>query len=185
MKRSLARLGLFGILVGAPIALRLLIGSPVIPTFEGSDGLSGSYVPFDAVLGVLGLLMGSLGYLTLAVLLHSLAIVTASFNAPGHRALFAASTILTPKVVRALVELAIGSALVTASVSIHASSALPAVSHPSFTTPAPPIPTSCSSTAQRSGSPNGRPIGCDRATHCGGSPSGSSVLASGGARSID
>jgi DNA-binding SARP family transcriptional activator len=134
MKRALARLGLVGVLVGAPIALRLLVGSPVIPTFEGSDGLSGSYVPFDAVLGVLGLLSWALwAYLTLAVLLHSLAIVTASLNAPGHRALFAASTILTPKVVRALVELAIGSALVTASVSVHASSALPAVRHPSFT----------------------------------------------------
>jgi len=134
MKRALARLWLVAVLVGSPIALRLLIGSPVIPTFEGSDGLSGSYVPFDAVLGVLGLLSCALwAYLTLAVLLHSLAIVTASVNAPGHRALFAASTILTPKVIRALVELAIGSALVTASVSVHASSALPAVSHPTFT----------------------------------------------------
>jgi two-component SAPR family response regulator len=134
MKRTLARLGLVGVLIGAPIALRLLIGSPVIPTFEGSDGLSGSYVPFDAVLGVLGLLSWALwSYLTLAVLLHSLAIVTASVNAPGHRALFAASTILTPKVVRTLVELAIGSALVTASVSVDASSALPAVSHPTIT----------------------------------------------------
>jgi len=122
MKRVLARLGLFGAVVGSPIALRLLIGSPVIPTFEGSNGLSGSYVPFDAVLGVLGLLSWALwGYLALAVLLHSLAIVTASVNASGHRPLFAASTILTPKVVRALVELAIGSTLVTASVSVHAS----------------------------------------------------------------
>jgi len=134
MRRTLARLGLVAVLVGSPIALRLLIGSPVVPTFEGSDGLSGSYVPFDAVLGVLGLLSWALwAYLTLAVLLHSLAIVTASFNAPGHRALFAVSTILTPRVIRALVELAIGSALVTASMSVHASSALLAVSHPSFT----------------------------------------------------
>jgi DNA-binding SARP family transcriptional activator len=134
MKRALARLGLLAVLVGSPIALRLLIGSPVIPTFEGSDGLSGSHVPFDAVLDVLGLLSWALwAYLTLAVLLHILAIVTSSVNAPGHRVLFTASTILTPKVVRALVELAIGSTLVTASVSVHASSALPAVSHPSFT----------------------------------------------------
>lgn len=133
MKRALARLGLVGVLVGAPIALRLFVGSRMIPTFEGSDGLSGSYVPFDAVLGVLGLLSWALwAYLTLAVLLHSLAIVTASLDAPGHRALVAASTILTPRVVRALVELAIGSALVTSSVSVHASSALHAVSHSSF-----------------------------------------------------
>jgi DNA-binding SARP family transcriptional activator/LysM repeat protein len=133
MKRALAGLGLVGVLVGAPIALRLFVGSPMIPTFEGSDGLSGSYVPFDAVLGVLGLLSWALwAYLTLAVLLHSLAIVTASLGAPGDRALVAASTILTPRVVRALVELAIGSALVTSSVSVYASSALHAVSHSSF-----------------------------------------------------
>jgi DNA-binding SARP family transcriptional activator len=133
MKRTLARLGLLTVLVGAPIALRLLVVSPVIPTFKGSDGLSGSYVPLDAVLGLLGLLSWALwAYLALAVLLHSLAIVTVSLNAPGQRALLAASTVLTPKVVRALVELAIGSALVTTSVAVHASSALPAVSHSSF-----------------------------------------------------
>ena len=133
MKRTLARLGLLTVLVGAPIALRLLVVSPVIPTFKGSDGLSGSYVPLDAVLGLLGLLTWALwAYLALAVLLHSLAIVTVSLNAPGQRALLAASTVLTPKVVRALVELAIGSALVTTSVAVHASSALPAVSHSSF-----------------------------------------------------
>ncbi|MDP9299528.1 MAG: hypothetical protein M3P43_01300, partial [Actinomycetota bacterium] len=107
MKRTLARLGLLTVLVGAPIALRLLVVSPVIPTFKGSDGLSGSYVPLDAVLGLLGLLTWALwAYLALAVLLHSLAIATVSLNAPGQRALLAASTVLTPKVVRALVELA-------------------------------------------------------------------------------
>jgi len=133
MKRTLARLGLLTVLVGVPIALRLLVVSPVIPTFKGSDGLSGSYVPLDGVLGLLGLLTWALwAYLALAVLLHSLAIVTVSLNAPGQRALLAASTVLTPKVVRALVELAIGSALVTTSVAVHASSALPAVSHSSF-----------------------------------------------------
>jgi two-component SAPR family response regulator/LysM repeat protein len=133
MKRTIARLAVLGVLVGTPIALRLLVGAPALPSFNGSDGLSGSYVPFDGVLGVLGLLSWALwAYLALTVLLHSLAIVTASLDAPGHRALFAASTILTPKVVRALVELAIGSALVTSSVSVHASSALHAVSHSSF-----------------------------------------------------
>jgi DNA-binding SARP family transcriptional activator len=134
MKRAVARLGLFGAVVGTPIALRFLVGSPTIPSFEGTDGLSGSFVPAEAVLRLLGLLSWALWvYLALAVLLHSVAIVAESLNAPGHRALFAASTILTPRVVRALVELAIGSALVTASVSVHASSALPAVSYPSFT----------------------------------------------------
>lgn len=133
MKRRLARLGLLAALVGTPLALRLLVGAPALPSFTGSDGLSGSYVPVDAVLRLVGLLSWALwAYLALAVLLHSLAVVTASVNAPGQRTLLAASTILTPKAIRALVELAIGSALVTASVTVHASSAVPAVGHAAF-----------------------------------------------------
>jgi two-component SAPR family response regulator len=130
MKRTLARLGLLAVLAGTPLALRFLVGAPAIPSFSGSDGLSGSYVSPDAVLALVGLLSWVLwAYLTFAVLLHSLAIVAVSRNAPGQRNLLAASTMLTPKVVRAVVELAIGSALVTASVTVRASSALPAVSH--------------------------------------------------------
>jgi DNA-binding SARP family transcriptional activator len=127
MKRMLARVGLLALLAGTPLALRLLVGAAAIPSFKGSDGLSGSYVPLDAVLTLVGLLSWALwAYLALSILLHSLAILTASVNAPGQRMLFAASTILAPKVVRALVELAIGGALVTASVTVPASSAIPA-----------------------------------------------------------
>ena len=133
MKRTLVRLGLPVVLVGTPLALRLLVGAPTLPSFTGSEGLPGSYVPVDAVLGLVGLLSWAVwAYLALAVLLHSLAVVTASVNARGQRTLLAASTILTPKAIRALVELAIGSALVTASVTVHASSAVPAVGHATF-----------------------------------------------------
>ena len=131
MKRALARLGLLGLLVGTPIALGSLVGSPMIPNFQGSDGLSGSFVPVETVLRLLGLLSWALwAYLAFAVLLHAAAIVAASRDAPGQRVLLAASSILTPKVVRSLVEFAIGSALVATSVSVHASSALPAVRPP-------------------------------------------------------
>ena len=134
MKRTLARFGLLAVLVGTPLVLRLLVGAPGLPSLMGSNGLSGSYVPVDAVLTLVGLLSWAVwAYLALAVIVHSLAILTASVNAPGNRTLLAASTILTPRAVRALVELAIGSALVTASVTVHASSALPAMGHPAFT----------------------------------------------------
>ena len=133
MKRTLARFGLLAVLVGTPLALRLLVGAPGIPSFSGSDGLTGSYVPLDSLLTLVGLLSWALwAYLALAVLLHSLAILTTSVNARGQRTLLTASAILTPKVVRALVELAIGSTLVTTSLTVHASSALPAVGQPAF-----------------------------------------------------
>lgn len=131
MKRTLARLGLLVLLVGAPVALASVIGSPAIPNFRGSDGLSGTFVPVEAVLRLLGLLSWVLwAYLAFAVLLHGAATVAASRGARGQRALLAASSILTPKVVRSLVEFAVGSALVAASVSVHVSSAFPAVSPP-------------------------------------------------------
>jgi DNA-binding SARP family transcriptional activator len=131
MKRALARLGLLGLLVGTPLVLGSLVGSPMIPNFQGSDGLSGSFVPVETVLRVLGLLSWALwAYLAFAVLLHAAAIVATFRGTPGQRVLLVASSILTPKIVRSLVEFAIGSALVASSVSIHVSSALPAVSAP-------------------------------------------------------
>jgi len=131
MNRTLARLGLLGLLVGTPLALGSLVGSPMVPNFQGADGLSGSFVPVETVLRLLGLLSWALwAYLAFAVLLHGAATVAASRDARGQRVLLAASSMLTPKVVRSLVEFAIGSALVASSVSIHVSSALPAVSAP-------------------------------------------------------
>jgi DNA-binding SARP family transcriptional activator len=134
MNRTLARLGLLGLLVGTPLALGSLVGSPMVPNFQGSDGLSGSFVPVETVLRLLGLLSWALwAYVAFAVLLHGTATVAASRGARGQRVLLAASSILTPKVVRSLVEFAIGTALVASSVSIHVSSALPAVSAPVLT----------------------------------------------------
>ena len=131
MNRTLARLGLLGLLVGTPLALGALVGSPMVPIFQGADGLSGSFVPVETVLRLLGLLSWALwAYLAFAVLLHGAATVAASRDARGQRVLLAASSMLTPKVVRSLVEFAIRSALVASSVSIHVSSALPAVSAP-------------------------------------------------------
>jgi DNA-binding SARP family transcriptional activator len=127
MKRTLARLGLLSLLVGTPLALGSLVGSPMVPDFRGSD-LSGSFVPVETVLRLLGLLSWALwSYLAFAVLLHGAATVASSRGARGQRALLAASSILTPKVMRSLIEFAIGSALVATPLSVHVSSALPAV----------------------------------------------------------
>lgn len=133
MRRTLARLGLLTILGATPIVLGGLIGSPAIPDFTDSDGLSGSFVPVEAVLRLLGLLSWGLwAYLTFAIVLHGAATIAAIRHAPGQRALSGLSSILTPRVVRSLVEFAIGSALVAGSVSVRASSALPAASPPVF-----------------------------------------------------
>lgn len=105
MNRTLARLGHLGLLVGTPLALGSLVGSPVVPNFQGADGLSGSFVPVETVLRLLGLLSWALwAYLAFAVLLHGAATVAASRDARGQRVLLAASSMLTPKVVRSLVE---------------------------------------------------------------------------------
>jgi DNA-binding SARP family transcriptional activator len=107
------------------------------PDFRGSD-LSGSYVPVETVLRLLGLLSWAIwAYLAFAVLLHGAATVASSRGARGQRVLLAASSILTPKVVRSLVEFAIGSALVATSLPVHVSSALPAVRPPVFVEPGP------------------------------------------------
>jgi DNA-binding SARP family transcriptional activator len=131
VRRTFARLGLLTVLVAIPIALGTLVGSPQIPDFTGSDGLSGSFVPVEAVLRLLGLLSWGLwAYLAFAVVLHGAATIAEICHAPGGGLLFGVSTILTPKIVRSVVEFAIGSAVVAGSVSVRASSALPATSPP-------------------------------------------------------
>jgi DNA-binding SARP family transcriptional activator len=138
MKRMLVRLELLGLVVGTPIILGALVGSPMPPDVRGSD-LSGSYVPVETVLRLLGLLSWAIwAYLAFAVLLHGAATVASSRGARGQRVLLAASSILTPKVVRSLVDFAVGSALVATSLSVHLSSALPAVRPPVFVEAGPP-----------------------------------------------
>jgi DNA-binding SARP family transcriptional activator len=131
VRRTFARLGILTILGGTPLALGALVGSPAIPDFTGSDGLSGSFVPVESVLRLLGLLSWGLWvYLTFAIVLHGAATIAAIRHAPGQSVLIGVSTILTPKIVRSVVEFAIGSALVAGSVSVRASSALPGTSPP-------------------------------------------------------
>jgi DNA-binding SARP family transcriptional activator len=118
VRRARAGLGLAAILTGVPAALLLLVGPPRVPSFEASEGLSGSYVPVDAILGILGILAWTLwAYLALAVLLNVLAEVATRRKLPVASTLVAASLLLTPKVVRRLVEVAVGGVFVAASVS--------------------------------------------------------------------
>jgi DNA-binding SARP family transcriptional activator/LysM repeat protein len=119
------------LLIGSPIVLAAVVGAPSVPDFRGSDGISGSFVPVEAVLRLLGILSWGLwAYLAFAVLLHGAATVAALRGARGQRTLLAASSVLTPKVVRSLVEIAIGGTLVAASLSVHVSSAVPALRAP-------------------------------------------------------
>jgi DNA-binding SARP family transcriptional activator/LysM repeat protein len=118
VRRARAGLGLAAILTGVPAALLSLLGPPRVPSFEGSEGLSGSYVPVDAVLGILGILGWSLwAYLAFAVLLSALAELATRRKLPAASALVAASLLLTPKVVRRLVEMAVGGVFVAASLT--------------------------------------------------------------------
>lgn len=118
MKRALARLGLLGLLVGTPFALGFLVGSPTIPNFRGSDGLSGTYLPVEGVLRLVGLLAWALwAYLAFAVLLNTLAVVAAARGMSAQHALLTVSALLTPGVVRRMVDLAVGSTLLAATVS--------------------------------------------------------------------
>lgn len=118
MKRTLARLGLLGLLVGTPFALGFLVGSPTIPNFSGSDGLSGTYLPVGGVLRLVGLLAWALwAYLAFAVLLNTLAVVAAATGMSAQHGLYTVSALLTPRVVRRMVDLAVGSTLLAATVS--------------------------------------------------------------------
>lgn len=126
MKRTAARLGLLALLVGVPLFLRALLGPPGLPSFGASGGLSDTYLPIEAVLDVLGLLTWALwAYLVLAILLHATAVLAASRGLGPHRGLLAASSLLTPKTLRHLVEFAVGGTLLAASVSMRV-----AASHP-------------------------------------------------------
>ena len=94
MRRTLTRLGLLGLLVGTPFALGSLVGSPMIPDFRGSDGLSGTFVPVEAVLRLVGLLAWALwAYLSFAVLLYASAVLAASRGERGQGALRAPSSL--------------------------------------------------------------------------------------------
>jgi DNA-binding SARP family transcriptional activator len=118
VRRARAGLGLAAILTGVPAALLSLLGPPQVPSFQGSEGLSGSYVPVDAILGILGIVAWSLwAYLVFAVLLSALAELATRMKLPAASALVTASLLLTPRVVRRLVEMAVGGVFVAASLS--------------------------------------------------------------------
>jgi DNA-binding SARP family transcriptional activator len=126
VKRAAARLGLLAVLGGVPFALGSLLGPPGLPSWGASGGLSDTYLPVEAVLEVLGLLAWALwAYLAFAVLLHGTAVLAASRGLGPHRSLLAASSLLTPKTLRHLVEVAVSGTLLAASVSARV-----AASHP-------------------------------------------------------
>lgn len=111
MRRLAAVFGLVTILAGVPAALLGTLGPPRIPSFAGADGLSGSYVPTEAVLAILGIMAWAVwAYLALAVLVNLAAeVATVGGREPG--VLLAAGVRVTPKALRGLVEVALGGLL--------------------------------------------------------------------------
>lgn len=127
MRRAVAGLGLVVILAGVPTALLSTVGPPGIPSFAGSEGLSGNYVAAEVVFGVLGLLAWGLwAYLAFAVLLNVLAALAAAGGRPGQHALASASELLTPRVIRRLVEWTVGGVFLVTTVSGHVQASRPA-----------------------------------------------------------
>jgi DNA-binding SARP family transcriptional activator len=118
MRQTAARLGVVVLLACVPLALGVALGPPALPSFGPSVGLSDSYLPPEAVLQILGLLTWALwAYLAFAILLHGLALVTSLRGVGPHEALLRASSFLTPRLLRHLVELAVSGALLAASAS--------------------------------------------------------------------
>jgi DNA-binding SARP family transcriptional activator len=118
MRKTAARLGVTVLLTGVPLALGAALGPPALPSFGPSAGLSDSYLPPESVLQIVGLLTWALwAYLAFATLLHGLALVTSSRGAGSHEGLLRASSFLTPRLVRHLVELALSGALLVAPMS--------------------------------------------------------------------
>jgi DNA-binding SARP family transcriptional activator len=118
MRRTAARLGVIVLLAGVPVSLVAALGPPALPSFGPSSGLSSSYLPPETVLRILGLLTWALwGYLAFAILLHGFAIVTSLRGVGPHEALLTASSLLTPRLLRHLVEIAVSGTLLAASMS--------------------------------------------------------------------
>jgi DNA-binding SARP family transcriptional activator len=111
VRRLAAVLGLVTILAGVPAALVGTLGPPRIPSFSGAGGLTGSYVPIEAVLAILGITAWAVwAYAALAVLVNLAAEIAAvGGREPG--ALLAASVRVTPRALRGLVKVALGGLL--------------------------------------------------------------------------
>jgi DNA-binding SARP family transcriptional activator/LysM repeat protein len=97
-----------------------MVGPPRIPSFAGSEGLSGNYVPAEAVFSLLGLLAWGLwAYLVFSILLNVLATLAGAGGRPWQHALVNASELLTPRAIRRLVEWTVGGVFLVTTVSGH------------------------------------------------------------------
>jgi DNA-binding SARP family transcriptional activator len=126
VRRAGAGLGVVAILAGVPMSLGSVIGPPRTPSFAGPEGISGSYVPVDSVLSVLGLLAWGLwAYLVFAILLNVLAALAAAGGKPWRHTLASASELLTPWAIRRLVEWTVGGVFLITTVSGHVQASRP------------------------------------------------------------
>src|SRR6266536_1604094 len=134
LRRAASVLGLAVSVAGLPFVLLAAAGPPSLeglPTWTWlRTGMHNQYLPLDPLLRLLALLAWLLWlYLTLTVVLRTLAVVAARLHLAGSGALLAATEWLTLPRLRHLVDAAIGMSLLASSVS-----------HPSIASPAHPAP---------------------------------------------
>lgn len=137
MRRALATLGLAALLVGVPFVLLGLGAPPRIPSF--SAHLTDTYLPLDTVLRVIALVVWVLWlYLLIAAALRAIAVTIWPDDSTSHSALLRTSALLAPGLLRRLVDLAVGGAIIAASVSVRAAVAIPRTPEPAATKVAAP-----------------------------------------------
>jgi len=125
MKRLFALIGVVLVLVGVPTILLSLSGSPRLPSFDGVS-LTDTYLPFDLILRAVAFITWVVwAYTAFVASVRLVALLSSSLRAPGAGKLLTLSAALTPTPVRRLLDLAVGTAFVAASLTaVRASSAI-------------------------------------------------------------
>jgi hypothetical protein len=116
MKRLSASITLVGVLVGVPLVLLQVGGAPALPSFDGIR-LNDSYMPLDPILKIIALLAWTLWtYLAAATVLRTLALLAVRTTGSASR-IVGASCVMTPRPFRAWIDLAVGGALLAATIN--------------------------------------------------------------------
>lgn len=117
MRRTASALGLAAVLVGVPILLLALSGPPELPSYRGVS-LTDSYLPSEVVLDTLAFVAWMIyGYVAFASALRLLALALSAADTRSSRALVAVSAALAPSPLRRLIDVAVGGALLAATLS--------------------------------------------------------------------
>ena len=116
MRRLFTVFGLTMVMTAVPMVLSTIVGGPQVPGGESFAGLDSTYVQLEPILKILALIAWVLwAYIAAAVLLRLVAVVVARHTGSG--VLLATSDRLSPAFLRRFVDIAVGGAIVAASLS--------------------------------------------------------------------